>query len=86
MANVLVVANDTHGGYSLIEAIRERSDQGDARFVVIAPQMVNFAGPASLAGRYVEVEVVHAHPHSLRGRLASTVSPQSGSTVLQEPA
>lgn len=38
MANVLVVANDTHGGYSLIEAIRERSEQGDASFVVIAPQ------------------------------------------------
>lgn len=38
MANVLVVANDTHGGYSLIEAIRERNEQGDASFVVIAPQ------------------------------------------------
>jgi hypothetical protein len=38
MANVLVVANDTHGGYSLIEAIRERHEQGDANFVVIAPQ------------------------------------------------
>jgi hypothetical protein len=38
MANVLVVANDTHGGYSLIEAIRERHEQGDASFVVIAPQ------------------------------------------------
>ena len=38
MARVLVVANDTHGGYSLIEAIRERNEQGDASFVVIAPQ------------------------------------------------
>lgn len=38
MANVLVVANDTHGGRSLIEAISERAAQGDARFVVIAPQ------------------------------------------------
>jgi hypothetical protein len=38
MANVLVVANDTHGGYSLIEVIRKRSEQGDASFVVIAPQ------------------------------------------------
>lgn len=38
MARVLVVANDTHGGYSLIEAIRKRSEQGDASFVVIAPQ------------------------------------------------
>ncbi|MBS1871431.1 MAG: hypothetical protein JSS99_17400 [Actinobacteria bacterium] len=38
MANVLVVANDTHGGRSLIEAIKDRAAQGDARFVVIAPQ------------------------------------------------
>jgi hypothetical protein len=38
MANVLVVANDTHGGRSLIEAIKARAAAGDARFVVIAPQ------------------------------------------------
>lgn len=38
MANVLVVANDTHGGHSLIEAIKARAAKGDARFVVIAPQ------------------------------------------------
>jgi len=38
MANVLVVANDTHGGRSLIDAIKARAAQGDARFVVIAPQ------------------------------------------------
>lgn len=38
MANVLVVANDTHGGRSLIEAIKARASQGNASFVVIAPQ------------------------------------------------
>ncbi len=38
MARVLVVANDTHGGRSLIEAIKARHEQGDASFVVIAPQ------------------------------------------------
>jgi hypothetical protein len=38
MANVLVVANDTHGGRSLIEAIKARASAGDASFVVIAPQ------------------------------------------------
>jgi hypothetical protein len=38
MANVLVVANDTHGGRSLIEAIKARAAAGDAAFVVIAPQ------------------------------------------------
>lgn len=35
---VLVVANETHGGYSLVEAIRARHEAGDAEFVVIAPQ------------------------------------------------
>lgn len=38
MANVLVVANDTHGGRSLIEAIQARAAAGDVRCVVIAPQ------------------------------------------------
>jgi hypothetical protein len=38
MTNVLVVANDTHGGHKLIEAIRARAAAGDASFVVIAPQ------------------------------------------------
>jgi tRNA-2-methylthio-N6-dimethylallyladenosine synthase len=31
---------------------------------------VNFAGPASLIGRFVDVIVTEARPHSLRGRLA----------------
>ncbi len=30
---------------------------------------VNFPGPATLLGRFVEVEVIEARPHSLRGRL-----------------
>ncbi|MFY9579324.1 MAG: hypothetical protein WAQ33_08360, partial [Gaiellaceae bacterium] len=38
MSNVLVVANDTHGGRPLIEAIEARAAAGDASFVVIAPQ------------------------------------------------
>jgi tRNA-2-methylthio-N6-dimethylallyladenosine synthase len=33
---------------------------------------VNFDGPASLIGRFVDVLVTAAHPHSLRGRLADT--------------
>jgi tRNA-2-methylthio-N6-dimethylallyladenosine synthase len=32
---------------------------------------VNFAGPASLIGRFVDVTIVEARPQSLRGRLAS---------------
>jgi len=35
---VLVVANETHGGSNLVEAIRARHEAGDAEFVVIAPQ------------------------------------------------
>ncbi len=38
MSNVLVVANDTHGGRKLVEAIQARAAKGDTRFVVIAPQ------------------------------------------------
>lgn len=35
---VLVVANETHGGPALVEAIRARHAAGDAEFIVIAPQ------------------------------------------------
>jgi tRNA-2-methylthio-N6-dimethylallyladenosine synthase len=48
-------------------------------------RIVNFAGPAQLAGRFVEVDITQALPHSLRGRLA-TEQPQPRSIVLQEPA
>jgi tRNA-2-methylthio-N6-dimethylallyladenosine synthase len=65
---------------------RSRKDANELAGRTENNRIVNFAGPASLAGRYVEVEIAHVHPHSLRGRLASSVSPQSGSTVLQEPA
>jgi len=34
-------------------------------------RVVNFTGPASLIGRYVEVEITQAYPHSLRGRIAA---------------
>ncbi|HEX3062077.1 MAG TPA: TRAM domain-containing protein [Usitatibacter sp.] len=40
--------------------------------------MVNFAGPARLIGRYVEVEITQAYPHSLRGR--AVVTETGGST------
>ena len=38
MADVLVLANETIGGKELLDAIRERSAEGDARFHVIVPQ------------------------------------------------
>ena len=38
MANVLVVANETIGGRTLLEAVRERAAAGDARFFLVVPQ------------------------------------------------
>jgi len=38
VANVLVVANETLGGSSLIETVQKRAEKGDAAFFVIAPQ------------------------------------------------
>jgi hypothetical protein len=38
MANILVLANETIGGAGLLDAIRERHEQGDARFYVVVPQ------------------------------------------------
>ena len=38
MRTVLVVANETLGGRSLIAAIRERVARGDVRFVLVVPQ------------------------------------------------
>jgi hypothetical protein len=38
MAEILVVANETIGGAKLLDAIRERAAQGDARFHVVVPK------------------------------------------------
>jgi hypothetical protein len=38
MANVLVLANETIGGAPLLDAIKERHEQGDARFYVVVPR------------------------------------------------
>ncbi len=38
MANILVLANETIGGADLLNAIRDRAKQGDARFIVVVPQ------------------------------------------------
>src|SRR5215218_3229049 len=39
MSDVLVLANETIGGKKLLDAIRERHAQGDARFHVVVPQI-----------------------------------------------
>jgi hypothetical protein len=38
MAEILVLANETIGGGALLDAVRERHAQGDARFFVVVPQ------------------------------------------------
>jgi hypothetical protein len=38
VANVLVLANETIGGAELLDAVRERAKEGDARFFVVVPQ------------------------------------------------
>jgi hypothetical protein len=38
MANVLVLANETIGGAALLDRIRTRSEQGDARFFIVVPR------------------------------------------------
>src|SRR5918999_6030880 len=38
MAEVLVLGNETIGGAKLLDAIRERHAEGDARFHVVVPQ------------------------------------------------
>jgi hypothetical protein len=37
MAEILVLANETIGGEKLLEAVRERASEGDARFHVVVP-------------------------------------------------
>jgi hypothetical protein len=44
MKTVLVVANETLGGRSLIEAVRKRAEEGDVRFVLCVPQTRPRAG------------------------------------------
>jgi tRNA-2-methylthio-N6-dimethylallyladenosine synthase len=42
---------------------------------------VNFAGPAQLLQRFVDVVVTEARPHSLRGRLVSDAASSAGRTA-----
>jgi len=42
-------------------------------------RVVNFAGPASLIGRFASVEITEALPNSLRGRLADPLLEAAGS-------
>ena len=49
-------------------------------------RIVNFPGRSELSGRFVDVEITAALPHSLRGRVVPVQSQQSRTTVRQELA
>jgi tRNA-2-methylthio-N6-dimethylallyladenosine synthase len=44
-------------------------------------RIVNFAGPRSLVGQLIDVDISQAYPHSLRGRWPVTMA-----TAVEEPA
>ena len=62
---------------------RARKNAADIAARTENNRVVNFTGPASLIGRYVEVEITQAYPHSLRGRIAADSNSQQnqGATV-----
>jgi tRNA-2-methylthio-N6-dimethylallyladenosine synthase len=63
-----------------------RKDEAELAARTENNRIVNFAGPASLIGRYVDVEVTHALPHSLRGRLSVSQHPGAKTPASEELA
>jgi tRNA-2-methylthio-N6-dimethylallyladenosine synthase len=64
----------------LVEGL-SRKDAADVAARTENNRVVNFTAPAALIGRYVEVDITYAYPHSLRGRLAASASPNQGTAV-----
>jgi tRNA-2-methylthio-N6-dimethylallyladenosine synthase len=65
---------------------RSRKDAAELAGRTDNNRIVNFAGHTRLLGRFVDVEITHALPHSLRGRVVTAESPQSSNTAIQETA
>ncbi len=63
---------------------RARKDAAELAARTENNRIVNFAGPATLVGRYVEVEVTAALPHSLRGRIAESQHAEARASALEE--
>jgi tRNA-2-methylthio-N6-dimethylallyladenosine synthase len=55
---------------------RSRKDAAELAGRTDNNRIVNFAGHPRLVDRFVELEITHALPHSLRGRVVTTDSPQ----------
>ena len=86
---------ELHEGYSramvgtvqrvLVEG-QARKDPDDLAARTENNRVVNFAGPARLIGRYVDVEITTAYPHSLRGRVVTSESRDLAVPATQELA
>ncbi|HET7729350.1 MAG TPA: tRNA (N6-isopentenyl adenosine(37)-C2)-methylthiotransferase MiaB [Usitatibacter sp.] len=63
---------------------RARKDAAELAARTENNRVVNFPGNARLIGRYVEVEITQAYPHSLRGRIAITDHPGAQVPATQE--
>jgi tRNA-2-methylthio-N6-dimethylallyladenosine synthase len=57
---------------------RSRKDAADLAARTENNRVVNFTAPERLVGRYVDVDITHAFPHSLRGRVAAPAAPNHG--------
>jgi tRNA-2-methylthio-N6-dimethylallyladenosine synthase len=55
---------------------RARKDAGDLAGRTENNRVANFTGPATLIGRYVDVEITQAYPHSLRARAIASAAPR----------
>jgi tRNA-2-methylthio-N6-dimethylallyladenosine synthase len=51
---------------------RARKDATELAARTADNRVVNFPGNPRLVGHYVEVDIVHAYPHSLRGQIVTS--------------
>ena len=58
-----------------------KKDPGELAARTANNRVVNFAGPPRLVGRFVDVEITAALPHSLRGAVITAETPLAGSDI-----
>ena len=58
-----------------------KKDRGELAARTANNRVVNFAGPPRLVGRFVDVEITAALPHSLRGAAITAETPLAGSDI-----
>jgi tRNA-2-methylthio-N6-dimethylallyladenosine synthase len=62
----------------LVESV-SRKDAAELAGRTENNRVVNFAGHARLIGRYVDLEITQAYPHSLRGKAVLSAEPVAAS-------